>query len=375
MTDALHPRLASLLAQLDQGAPTNIGYPVARDVDYRPLAPFLGYLLNNIGDPRVDPTFPAHVKDLEREVVSFFAQLFGAGPERYGYVTSGGSESTLYALSVARDLHPTGIVYHSRAAHYSVTKAADLLGLPRVPIAVTGDDEMDYGDLYRHAEAYRGRPAIVVASVGTTMTEAADNVKRIREALDLAGVRDIYLHSDAALSGIPLALNHRTGPAFDLTAGADSVAISGHKFLGTPIACGVVVGSHLPGGRDPVAYLGSPDNTISGSRSGLAALMLWHAITTQGYAGMRSRAAHARALAAETVVRLRAAGWSARRAKHAMTVVIDPLPEALRQRWPLPIAGGRSHVITMPGVQRSSIDALLSDLAAHGARPVEILCR
>src|SRR3712207_8631928 len=39
-------RLNALLARVAAAAPTNIGFPAATDLDYLPLAPLLGRLLN-----------------------------------------------------------------------------------------------------------------------------------------------------------------------------------------------------------------------------------------------------------------------------------------------------------------------------------------
>src|SRR3989442_7263981 len=98
LVQELHERIR----ELDRDRATNIGFPGATDFDYTPLAPFLAVLLNNVGDPYVPGVGGAHTKDLEVEVVEFFADLFGAPPgDRWGYLTSGGSEATLYALRLA----------------------------------------------------------------------------------------------------------------------------------------------------------------------------------------------------------------------------------------------------------------------------------
>jgi histidine decarboxylase len=70
-------------------------------------------------------------------------------------------------------------------------------------VIVPADDcgEMDYDALALAAEARADRPAIIVATVGTTMTEAVDDVARIHAALDRAGVPSRHIHVDGALSG------------------------------------------------------------------------------------------------------------------------------------------------------------------------------
>src|SRR5262249_52812914 len=143
ITDPVVPigydELSRLLQQFDEDRGRQIGYPGAIDFDYSELAPFFDHLLNNVGDPEVDPTYRQHTKHLEREVVTFFPDLFRAPPEdRWGYVTTDGTESNLYALYLARHLLPDAIVYCSEATHYSVFKVIDLLSLPAITIRTSG---------------------------------------------------------------------------------------------------------------------------------------------------------------------------------------------------------------------------------------------
>ena len=99
--------LTTLRQRLDLDRLTNIGFPSALDFDYTELAPFFGYVLNNIGDPYVDGVAGRHTKELERDVVEYFADLFHAPPDdRWGYVTTGGTEGNASGLHLARTLHP-----------------------------------------------------------------------------------------------------------------------------------------------------------------------------------------------------------------------------------------------------------------------------
>lgn len=361
-------RLARFLQRLAADDFTNIGYPRARDIDYRVFGPFLEYMINNCGSPQIDSLYPAHAMDVEREVLAWYAELFRAPAGWTGYLAPGGSEANIHSLWLARTQLPDAVLYVSAASHYSVPKAADLLRLPIMPVAATLRGEIDCTDLYDQASRHRDRPAIVVATIGTTMAQATDSVPRIHQALDAAGVTCRWVHADAALAGVPLALTGRHD--FDLApGGADSIMATGHKWWGTPIPVGIILARHRPA-RHPgplVSYLGSRDTTLSGSRSGLAALMLAYAIDGRTLDEHRQRAERAEAMAAYACRRLSGIGWPCWRNAGAVTVMLRPVPEPLRRRWRLPIEGAWSRIICMPGVTTDHVDALVDDL--KGANP------
>lgn len=359
-----HPRIRALIRRL-RAAPPSIGFPAAADGDFLAFAPLLGKLLNNVGDPMSGSLYPGHSKDFEREAVAYLAELFRARQPYAGYITSGGTEGTLHALHVARTRLPDAVVFRSQAAHYSVEKATRLLAMDGVVVGADAGGQMDYEDLARCAARHRDRPAIVVANVGTTMTEAVDDVGRVHAALDAAGVPARHVHADAALAGVPLAVFDGPRPAFDFTDGADSISISGHKFLGVPMPCGAVLTTCHRADRAPmIAYTAAPDSTLTGSRNGLAAVMIWTVLHHYGRRGLHQRAQQSRNLAEDTARRLRELGWPAWRHPLAMTVVLPQLPDAVAERWPLPTEDGWSHLICMPGVRPSTIDAFLGDLQA-----------
>src|SRR5690606_24886274 len=102
-------------------------------------------------------------------------------------------------------------------------------------------------------------------------------------------------------------------PAFDFADGIDSIAISGHKFIGSPIPCGVVVArkSYRDRIARSIAYIGSMDTTITGSRNGHSPLFLWYAIQKLGAEGLRARAQHSLDTAAYAERRLQDIGIAA----------------------------------------------------------------
>ncbi|MEV7599539.1 pyridoxal-dependent decarboxylase [Kitasatospora sp. NPDC089797] len=192
---------------------------------------------------------------LETALLAELAALVGYAPARAaGVFTSGGTESNLMGLMLARDQKLDGIVeldgipagvrpciVASEAAHFSVQRAAALLGLgERAVLTVPVDRElrMRPAELERVlAEAgWAGRtPIAVVATAGTTDTGAIDPLDA---AAELAGRHGAWLHVDAAYGGGAL-LSDRLAPLLDGIARADSVSLDWHKLGWQPAAAGV----------------------------------------------------------------------------------------------------------------------------------------
>lgn len=355
-------KLFALLNKVQSKTRDFLGYPVSKDFDYTGLLPFLQYPMNNLGDPFVDSTYAVDSREMEKEVVQFFAELFRAQPDNWwGYVTNGGSEGNLYGLYLARELYPKAMVYHSEATHYSVQKNLHLLNMPNIAVRSQPNGEIDYEDLQHTLHMNRHIPAVILANAGTTMTEARDDVHRIKTILKHLAIRNHYIHVDGALSGSYSAFIDPR-PAFDFADGADSIAISGHKFIGSPMPCGVVVVKKT--NRDRIArsidYIGSVDTTITGSRNGLSPLFLWYTIKKLGVEGLKERAAHSLETAAYTEAALKQAGIDAWRNPNSITVVFPEPCETVRQKWQLASENGYSHIICMPNVTRRQIDEVIA---------------
>ncbi|HEY0175055.1 MAG TPA: histidine decarboxylase [Pedobacter sp.] len=363
LNDSDRQRLNAYTKKAEERSKYFIGYPIAQDFDYAELYPLLKLPLNNVGDPQVESTYDLNSRSLEQEVLRFFAELFRAPADNWwGYVTNGGSEGNLYGLYVARELYPNGIVYYSEATHYSVQKNIQLLNCHSIVIRTRPNGEMDYDDLQQMVQMHRDQPVIILANIGTTMTEAKDDLGKIKDILRLLAVKNHYIHCDAALAGTYSALLDLQ-PGFDFTYGCDSLAISGHKFIGSPIPCGVVlvkknykerIGKSIP-------YIGTIDTTISGSRNGHSPIFLWYAIKKMGVEGLKKRALESLELAGYTREAFKAAGVEAWSNPSALTVVFPAPSLPLRQKWQLATEDGKSHIICMPGVLKAQIDEFMDD--------------
>jgi histidine decarboxylase len=121
----------------------------------------------------------------------------------------------------------------------------------------------------------------VVATTGTSLSEAVDDVTAIRQILAETPFSRAFIHVDAALSGLPLALLPPELPVgFDLTDGADCVSVSLDKFFGAHFPAGIVVTRRSLKTRmgGSVELLGTHDATIGGSRIGHTPLILSYAL-------------------------------------------------------------------------------------------------
>ncbi len=357
-------RLDDLFQSMKRANESFLGYPFAKGFNYEQLWRFMKLTGNNLGDPFEPGTYRVNSHELECEVVNFFARLFRAPScEFWGYITNGGTEGNIYGLYLGRELYPGAIVYYSRDTHYSVSKGVRLLGLEHRVVAAQSSGEISYEDLGEQAAQYRSRPAIVVANIGTTMKEGKDDICKIRSVLHHEGITQIYIHSDAALCG-PYAPFLDSKPAFDFEDGADSITLSGHKFLGAPMPCGVVISrkQHVQRVMGRVDYIGSSDTTLSGSRNAYTPITLWYAIHTLGVEGIRDTFGQCEQLAGYAADKLRAIGIAAWRNPHALTVVFPPVGEGIKSKWQIATADV-SHLVVTPGTTKRQINSLIESMS------------
>lgn len=195
--------------------------------------------------------------DLERLSIDWLKQMLGYPASAMGLFTSGGSMANFAGLSAARsakagvDVVRDGVaaagrrmcLYVSEESHYSIAKAAGMLGLGESNVrAVKTDDclHIDLADLERLVAADRAAghlPFCVAANAGTTATGAFDPLAAVA---DFARRHDLWLHVDAAYGGFA-ALAPSARHLFAGIELADSVALDPHKWLYLPVGCGCVL--------------------------------------------------------------------------------------------------------------------------------------
>ncbi len=358
-------RLDDFYRAMEVESSRSLGYPSNAVFDYSDLYRFLHFPLNNIGDPFVESTFRVHSRSFERDVLRFFAKMYHAPEDDYwGYVTSGGTEGNMYGLYLARELLPEGIVYYSEETHYSVSKVLRVLALRNIMIKTLANGEIDYEDLRETVKIHRDVPPIILANIGTTMKGAVDNVDTIQGILRDFALPNFYIHCDAALSGMILPFVKDPEP-YDFAAGIDSISVSGHKMIGSPMPCGVVLAKKKNVDRiaRSVEYVGTLDTTISGSRNGLSPLFLWSAIRKLGPSGFREMVVGCLKMADYAIDRLREKDIDAWRNNNSVTVVFPRPATPVLEKWQIAVFRDIGHMITMPHVTRDLVDELVRDIA------------
>lgn len=353
-------QLDYLLKKFSAAMDTMGGYPNNSLFDYSELYPFLEYPINNIGDPFVGSSYQANTHDFEREVLDFFATLFHLKENYRGYITNGSTEGNLYGINLGFRKYSDSIFLYSTAAHYSIKKIAELLRLPHEIIPVEKNGEIDYSVLEKLLKSYQSRPIVINLTAGTTMTEASDNVERVINLFKKFDITQYHIHVDAALSGLILPFVNDP-PKFDFASNIHSIAVSGHKFLGAPMPCGIVLTRQTT--QDIfVEYAQLNDSTISGSRNGTSVLFLWYAISRLGKSGLKKRVQQClrnTQYALKIFNQFNIPAWVN---PNATTVMFPRPSESLAKKWQLLVENDLAHIVIKVSTRKEFIHALVADL-------------
>lgn len=346
---------------LTEASQFHLGYPYNLKHDHTFLLPFLKYSINNLGgDCFTKSHYRIDSRDFEKEVLQFFASLYNL-QNWWGYVTTSGTEGNLYGILLGRENYPDGILYASAASHYSVNKAAKFFRLPYQQIGVqTPSEEMDYSDFYE--KLVPNVPAIICLNLGTTFTGAIDDIDQILNALEMKKVEKFYIHVDGALGG--MLLPYLRSHWIDFHKPISSLSISGHKFIGSPFPCGVVITKkHLVEAlTSDIEYIGAQDMTIGGSRNGHTSLCLWYEINKRrSHFGLEVADCVTKAEYLYTQLKLR--DFDPFLNPYSNTVVFHKPSHHLVQKYQLAVKGDYAHAIVMQNHYIEFLDNFVEELA------------
>ena len=361
----INKKLKEKKKELEKKAKNLLGYPCNADLKaYKPLFELLTVPFNNVGDPFTTTTFSLHTRSFEKEVLKFFANLYKAPKNNFwGYVTSGGTEGNMYGLYLARELHPKGLLYFSKDSHYSIPKIARVLRMESKAVKSTHEGQIDLAELEKLLKKNKKREPILSLNIGTTMKGAVDDLDGIVKIIKKLKIKKYYIHCDAALYGMILPFLKKA-PMVNFKKPIGSIAVSGHKFIGSPVPCGVVLTkkNFTKKIAQKVEYIGTIDDTITGSRSALGPLILWYAIKTRGIEGFRKEANQCINNARYLKRKLDELSWPVFLNPFSNTVLMRRAPKKLIKKWALASKDGCSHVVVMQHATRAVLDKFLKDL-------------
>jgi glutamate/tyrosine decarboxylase-like PLP-dependent enzyme len=224
--------------------PRMFGYVQSPGIAIAAFADLLASMLN--ANLTVWRSAPAPV-ELERLTIDWIRQILGFNAEAGGLFVSGGSMANFAALAAARQPRNSSLdrlrIYASTETHFSIAKAAALLGIGRKNVQHVGVDErfrMRVDDLVVKitADLKAGLvPFCIVANAGTVNTGAVDSLAEIRE---VANRFQVWMHVDGSYGAFAV-LAKSVRELFAGLERADSIALDPHKWLYLPVDIGCVI--------------------------------------------------------------------------------------------------------------------------------------
>jgi tyrosine decarboxylase/aspartate 1-decarboxylase len=225
-------------------------------------------------------------RELEEKVIKMMGDLLG-DRNACGYITTGGTESNIQALRVARNLgkkrHPNVVVPAS--AHFSFDKIADLLGIELRKASLDREFKVDIDSV----EALVDENTIALVGIaGSTEFGQIDPVGKLAE---IALANDLFLHVDAAFGGFVIPFLDKKYD-FDFSVkGVASITADPHKMgLSTIPAGGLLFREEAclqPLEIDTPYLTIRAQHSLTGTRSGAAVAAAYAVMTHLGREGYR----------------------------------------------------------------------------------------
>ncbi|MGW6711554.1 pyridoxal phosphate-dependent decarboxylase family protein [Streptomyces globisporus] len=187
---------------------------------------------------------------IERRLIDWTTERIGLGPAADGIFTSGGTQSNLQALLLAREEakirpeHFTRLrIFTSECSHFSVQKSAKLLGLGPdavVSVPVDRNKRMQTVALAHALEQCVAEGAVPMAVVATAGTTDFGSIDPLPEIAALCEQFATWMHVDAAYGCGLLASRERRG-LLEGIEHADSVTVDYHKSFFQPVSSSAVL--------------------------------------------------------------------------------------------------------------------------------------
>jgi tyrosine decarboxylase/aspartate 1-decarboxylase len=196
---------------------------------------YLKFLETNLGDPEL---FPG-TKEIEIKLTIFISDLLNAPKTATGLIGSGGTESNITAIWLAKNLSGKKEVIIPESAHFSFKKIASLMDIKLVTIPLNKDFCID---ITKVKEKINKNTIAIVGIAGSTELGTIDAIPDLSKiCLD----ENIFLHIDAAFGGYVIPFLKELGydaTDFDFSLkGVSSISIDAHKMGASAIPLGTLI--------------------------------------------------------------------------------------------------------------------------------------
>lgn len=250
------------------------------------------FMPNNLGNWSIKKPY-TFTSRLELNVIQTIKKLLSADKEIIGHFSSGTTEGNIYATWIARNYLQKKLnlknsnkiaLIKSCLAHYSIDKAADILGLKLIETSIHPTKynidlkylEKNIISLYNQGN----RGFIIPLTLGYTVTGTDDEYLKIIKLIDklekLKPGCKFFLWIDAAYSGI---IKSYIDPKFKPFSNKKIQLISTdlHKSLAVPYPASILLYKKrlLNYIKKPIPYIDQFDTTLLGSRPGNNVLASW----------------------------------------------------------------------------------------------------
>jgi tyrosine decarboxylase/aspartate 1-decarboxylase len=323
------------------------------------------FLEANLGNPGL---YPGTAR-LEADLVEMISSLLH-GDGRSGLTVSGGTEANITALWIAKKASGGTEVIYPKSAHFSLQKAADILGLEAKEVGLTSEQKIDMSEVEKNLSS---KTAAVVCMAGTTEFGAIDPVEELAE---LCG--DTFLHVDAAFGGFVIPFLKELGyhiPAFDFEVkGVDFISVDPHKMGMATIPAGVLLLRDIEN-LEKIAvespYLTNPSQaSLSGTRCSAGVVSAYAAMKFLGYEGYKEIVKECMDTTKYLTKRFRELGFEVP-IEPVMNIVCIKIrePEKVQAelselQWKVSLTREPKclRIVVMPHVTRKIVDEFLPDL-------------
>jgi len=234
-------------------------------------------------------------KKLILEIAKFLKVNFS---KLSGYFTTGGTESNIYSLWLARNWAEKIAKPNEKSfwlipdsSHYSIFKALNILGIldnhrhkiKKINLNFNlSINSSEIINLIKNIRVSGDSPIIIVLTAVTTEFGLIDPIGEVVFFIKKNKIKNVFIHLDACFSGLILPLFKKYKTLFSHPE-ISTISIDFHKTFGSPIGSGLVLinnNFHIFA-KIKAAYLADSDFTLTGSRSGINVIQVWALFKTR----------------------------------------------------------------------------------------------